>query len=473
MATVLDLSSTARDRAPPPDRWQRLGDWLSRNRAGIAAMQWAVIVVYALLLVVPAVLPLPGNSATIWNDVTRLAQFVFWGLWWPGVILLTMLVGRVWCGFFCPEGALSEWASRHGWGGALPAAIKWPGWPVLGFALTTVYGQMTSVYQYPRPALLILGGSTLAAMAVGLLYGKGKRVWCRYLCPVSGVFQLLAKLSLFEFSVDPGQWEDHRRSGKPPGTVDCAPLVAIRTMKGAAACHMCGRCSGFRNAVRLRRRVPSREIIHVAGATATGFETVLILFGLLGLSLGAFQWSASPWFLALRQDLVLRLVDAGWTWPLETSLPWWLITDYPERNDVLSLVDGVAMLGYMGAQALFTGLAMTAFLAAATRATGTFDRRRFHHLAQAFIPLAAAGLVTGLSSLTVTQLRMDGIVLPGVLPIRLAILAAGLAFSLRLAGGILERYTKDRRRRATGLVFMLLATLPPVGGWYMLFVAWS
>ena len=32
-------------------------------------------------------------------------------------------------------------------------------------------------------------------------------IWCRYLCPVSGVFRLLAKLALVYYRVDRAQWE--------------------------------------------------------------------------------------------------------------------------------------------------------------------------------------------------------------------------------------------------------------------------
>jgi len=137
---------------------------------------------------------------------------------------------------------------------------------------------MISVYQYPRPTLLILGGSTFAAILVGASYGRGKRVWCRYLCPVSGLFGLLAKLSPLHFAVDGDAWSRSQALPKQRfAPVNCAPLVPLRTIRGASACHMCGRCSGFRGAIRLAARSPNREIVEVAADTPARWETLLLL----------------------------------------------------------------------------------------------------------------------------------------------------------------------------------------------------
>ena len=162
-------------------RATRAGDFLRDHQQAIQRIQWGIVVVYVALLVVPAVLPLPDRTASVFNNLSIVAQFAFWGVWWPFVLLSIPLFGRAWCGLFCPEGALTEWASRHGRGGAIPRWMRWGGWPFVAFALTTVYGQLVSVYQYPWAVAAVLGGSTVAADCVGWVFGQEKSHWCKYL----------------------------------------------------------------------------------------------------------------------------------------------------------------------------------------------------------------------------------------------------------------------------------------------------
>lgn len=470
------LRGSLRPRAGPVsiDRAvANLGDWLRRHQGTVRTVQWCVVAVYLVLVAVPAMLPLPDRTAHLWTNVTLLAQFAFWGIWWPFVLLSMVLVGRMWCGLLCPEGTLTEFASRHGYARALPRWLTWGGWPFVAFACTTIYGQMVSVYQYPKPVLVVLGGSTLAACVVGFVYGRNKRVWCRYLCPVNGVFALLAKLAPLHFRVDQEAWRASQRAREhPTRPINCAPLVPIRIMRGASACHMCGRCSGFRGAVALSVRWPNSEIVNVAGNRTNPWDTALILFGLMGIAVGAFHWSASPWFIDIKQSLAAWLVDRGSLWPIETSSPWWVLTNYPAQNDILTVLDGALLIGYISATAIVMGGVLAMLLALATRILGRWSWPRFHHLAQTLIPLAGCGVFLGLSALSVTMLRAEGLALHWIGPVRAVLLAGAALWSVWLAWRVAGLSSPGvRRSLATGCIALAVAV--SLVGWAMLFWGWT
>ncbi|MCF6751203.1 4Fe-4S binding protein [Pseudomonas stutzeri] len=449
----------------------RVGDWLREHAKIIRAVQWLVVGFYLVLLVIPAVLPLPPAQAGMLDNLTLLAQFVFWGLWWPFVLLSMVLFGRMWCGVLCPEGSLSEWISWRGLGRGTPRWIRWGGWPTVAFILTTVYGQLISVYDYAQAALLILGGSTVAAMLVGYLYGRGKRVWCRYLCPVSGVFSLLARLAPLHYKVDEQRWLEN--SGPHLPTPNCAPLLDIRRMQGASDCHACGRCSGQRGAVQLSARSPNREILIVGNQPQhSHWDSTLLLFGVLGLAMGAFQWTVSPWFIALKQAAAEWLVDHELFWPLEADAPRWLLTHYPQVNDAFSWLDGAAILAYIGGSAVLVGGALWLLVQAAVRLMGR-SGNVFHHLALSLTPLGGAGLFLGLSATTVKLLRYEGLLLSWVPLARAALLVGAIIWSLYLAWKVIGRHGTNGLRRLLAFSCMSGAAALIGYGWWLQFWGWN
>lgn len=479
-------------------RLARWGDWMAIHRRAILAIQWVIVLFYAVLVVAPAMLPtphpdarllsdnwgassfvdaqtcLPGDSATptlrekspvqaCWYDrLVLLAQYLFWGVWWPFVILSNMLLGRVWCGVLCPEGALAEFASRHGRGGAIPRWMRWSGWPFVAFVLTTVYGQLISVYEYPQAALLVLGGSTVAAVAVGWLYGRGKRVWCRYLCPVSGVFGLLARLSALEFRVDRSRWLSQ---GHGAPAVDCAPLLNVGKLNSMSQCHSCGRCSGHRGAVELVARSPNQEPL--SGAALTRPEIALLYFGMLGVALAAFQWTVNPWFVRLKLFSANWALESGHAWLLSDSPSWWILTRQPQVNDVFNWLDGGLILGWiLGGAALLGGVAL-----AATRASAAIAAVPWRRLASGWIPMAGLGLFLGLSMMTVTDLRIEGVWLGWVAPTRVALLALAWCWSAWLGWRVCAGGASLARRLLAMLPWSLALTVF-AANWTMVLLVW-
>ncbi|AOY01132.1 4Fe-4S binding protein [Jeongeupia sp. USM3] len=478
----------------------RFGDFLRDHKGMLRALQWGVVAVYALLIVVPVFLPLPDETAHVFNNLTVAAQFAFWGIWWPFVLVSMPLMGRAWCGWFCPEGMLSEWMSERGRNRPIPKWIRWGGWPFVAFACTTIYGQLVSVYQYPLAVLLVLGGSTVAAIGVGFWYGRSKRIWCRYLCPVNGVFQLLSKLAPWHYRVDEQKWRDYSKpasraaaSARRPGasieivpiaqrdaseeatqrraaTVNCAPLVPLRHMQGAADCHMCGRCSGHRDAIALTPRSPEAEIVDVAHGDA--WQTALLVFGMMGIALGAFLWSASPWLVAAKQWAAEWLIDRDIYWPLNDTAPWWLLTHYPEVNDSFSWLDGAAILGFIAATAIVVGGLLYLALQIADRLLPQRNKDSVHRLAQALIPTAGCGVFLGLSATTVTLLRHEGMATWWVSDARFALLALGLAWTLRLAWRVAGRRGASVPARLPALAVYAAGLVPFAYAWWLFFAGW-
>lgn len=455
--------------AAPPTTLSHLGDLLRRHRTNVVRVQWVVVAAYLGLLTVPALLPLPPADGRMLHNLTLFAQFVFWGIWWPFVILSVMLMGRVWCGVLCPEGALSELASRHGLGRPVPRWMKWGGWPFIAFILTTIYGQLISVYEYAAAALLVLGGSTLAAIGTGLLYGRNKRVWCRYLCPVTGVFGLLARLAPLHFKVDRDAWQ---ASHALPHPIHCAPMVHIKSMTGASDCHMCGLCSGHKDAIRLAARRPGTEIVKLAPGETNRWEARLLVFGMIGVAIGAFQWSSSPWFVAVKQAAAEWLVAREWWWALDTNAPWWLLTHYPQASDIFTWLDGAMIVGYIGATALLVGGWAWAWLRLAGAWLHGNAARNSLRLAYSLVPMGGFGIFLGLSALTVTMLKAEGWIFPWLDWARGALLALGALWSLALARGIATRIGGSPHRRALALASVALAICGTVAPWIFMFYLW-
>jgi polyferredoxin len=453
-------------------RLEKIGLFLRKNRRAIIAIQWLIVVLYAAMVIIPAFLPLPAEDAHLWDNLRLFAQFCFWGLWWPGVMIATVTMGRVWCGLFCPEGAISEWVSQYGRGKALPRWLKWTGWPFVAFVCTTVYGQLVSVYEYPQAALLVLGGSTVAAVGIGLLYGREKRIWCRYLCPASGVFAVLAKIAPLHYKVDREAWDKYQGADvkTPFEPVNCAPLLDVRRMTSASECHSCGRCAGQRDAVTYSARSPFSEVLDFNNVAKTP-DALTLVYGVLGVATAAFQWTLSPWLLSAKLAAAEWLVEHDHFALLDNDVPWWLLTHYPEASDLFTWLDGTLILAYLLGGGFLLGSLLLIGPASAARLLKT-EHLTWQRFTLALTPLAAASVILGLSMLTVSHLKAEHLWLGWLPYFRIGLLTVGCLGSLWLALQLVLRSTAKNRAKPLAM----LAMLCPVGlmatVWTLVFFIW-
>lgn len=400
MKRDLILSPPQRLRAPLTIK--SVGDWLQRRQNIVRGMQWIFVCIYYFFLFAPAIVQPPASRAEALHSLAGWAEILFWGLWWPGVLLSMLLFGQFWCGVFCPDGALTELVSRHGRGGKIPAWVRWTGWPLLAYSFVLIFEYLANAYQNPRALLVSLGGASMLALVCGYFFGRGKRVWCRYLCPVSSIFSLLARCAMFYYKVERAAWDS---APKPlPRSIDCPPLLDVRRLRSNEKCSMCGRCSGHRNAVELSIRWPGSEIVTMAPEEIRVGDAFGICFVLIGLFHAVMQRDAMDAFTFL-------------------SVP----------GPAESILKILLLAGLLGA-----GTAL-ALLAAARG-----NPKNACHLTYALIPVAGLGLFSGALEHSFSLLSEAGFTVENIRGfVKYVCMTIGMLWSISIARRIiLAQYVK-------------------------------
>jgi polyferredoxin len=438
-------------RRPPggalwPARIEAFGNALQRRRDRIRVLQWSIVAVYLFLLIAPACLPESDSRAGAFDSLARFAEALFWGVWWPGVILSMLVFGQFWCGLLCPDGTITEFASRYGRGLKAPAWMRKPALPLLLFTFITFYEHMVDAFRSAPLTLLLIGGTSALSLYTGLIYGRGKRVWCRFVCPGAGIFSLLARCAVLHFKVDRVKWD--AASSPPPSALDCPPLLDVRRLKSNEKCNMCGRCSGHRQAVALSWRAPGEELAMLEPAEARGWEAAGILFVLIGLLYGVVHWPGSFWHRHILDALQRWLGETAF-WQTEASR--WL---FSYAGAPASLIGALAALLSIVGAASALGVSVGAGLLLAARG----DKKLAAALAYALIPLAGIGLALGAMEYSLSILARNGIDAWFALPwLRLAGVLTGLCWSLSVVLRLLRRWIGRPDRRASA--FALFAVV--------------
>ena len=198
---------------------------------------------------------------------------------------------------------------------------------------------------------------------------------------------------------------------------------------------MCGRCSGLHGAIALAARSPSREVVTLDANSAQRWDAVLIVFGMIGLALGAFEWSALGAFVTVRTAAVEFVVEHGPAWVLADNAPWWILTNYPETRDVFTWLDGALIFGWIVGTAVVVGGWVSLWLFVSAR--GLRDSQatllaNAYALSYTLIPLAGAGLFVGLSALPAGLAHGEGFRLAWLPAMRAALLALSAGSGLYL-----------------------------------------
>jgi hypothetical protein len=122
---------------------------------------------------------------------TNLVTLLVWGLWWPTMIWIAVLLGRPWC-LICPLELVSNLSERLGRRIGIKQRHLYH-WLISGtvivalYALTQLLVAGAHIHRIPAYTALFLVGLLALALGTGLVFKD--RAFCRGFCPVG---QLLA-----------------------------------------------------------------------------------------------------------------------------------------------------------------------------------------------------------------------------------------------------------------------------------------
>lgn len=132
------------------------------------------------------------------ENENNLFNFLMWIIWLPLLSVVTILLGRVWCGNLCPLRLVTDGARD------LADRLRGRGTPTspylrLGWLLPTTFVLITFIVKMWPVQRVALYGAILflavlaAAAVVGFLFRRG--TWCRYICPIGGWLARITRLS--------------------------------------------------------------------------------------------------------------------------------------------------------------------------------------------------------------------------------------------------------------------------------------
>jgi len=264
---------------------------LARSRWYLPLFQIPTLLVFVAILYFGFRGPLDSSR----NPATVLT----WLIWWPGLVLLILLLGRIWC-LMCPFGSLGDALQRR-WSMNLkfprPLHNLWG--QILIFQALTWAFLYWQIDANPRATAWLLAALALAAMAAAALFER--RSFCRYLCPIGGLIGLYSTVSPLELRVKSREVcrLHHGRdcvTGNERGRA-CPMLEYPGNMDRNVYCNFCLECVKAcpLDNLRLSLRPPGQDLWTTARRHADETAAVATLWGITLLeALLMARWGGRP-----------------------------------------------------------------------------------------------------------------------------------------------------------------------------------
>ncbi len=200
---------------------------------------------------------------------SNISSILTWGLWWPSLAILWLLIARAWCAI-CPMGAVSELLSRFcSLGLKVPRFIREYGFycSALGLCIIIWLESTVSMPYSPRSTVMLISAIITLAALCGLLFQR--RVWCRFICPLGHLSGIMARCSVLEFrantNVCNNDCMDHSCYVGNEQALGCPMFEGPFSLNSNQHCILCGNCVKTcpKQSPRLNLRLPGYELWNV------------------------------------------------------------------------------------------------------------------------------------------------------------------------------------------------------------------
>ncbi len=212
---------------------------------------------FAVLIVAGLAAGAPGSYDGKLLPILRKANastLVVWGLWWPGLVLATILFGRVWC-TVCPMELVTNIARRVASFAGLRGLALSP-WLRAGFAVLVLYAALQvlvagfQIHRIPYYTAFVLLALLALALAVGFLF-REPRAFCHGFCPAAlllNVYSRITPIALRAASAATCRGCGTRDCVEPKNRFrldarSCPSLLKPYDLKAEDACVLCFQCA--------------------------------------------------------------------------------------------------------------------------------------------------------------------------------------------------------------------------------------
>ncbi|MCP4673527.1 MAG: response regulator [Desulfobacula sp.] len=240
---------------------------------------------------------------TAGNTLTgNIANQLIWGVWEPGLIILFLFVGRLWC-TVCPISSAGRIAQKIGCLKMNPP--KWlmqnTGWVNAALFFLIVWSEhVFHMTEYPFGTGILFLLLVIVAMFFFVLYKR--ETWCRYLCPLGNLGALYSVFAMVRVRANPGvcavKCDTHECYKGSPDSQGCPVFHHPLYARDSHFCKMCFSClrSCPHGSTNLYLRAPIQNIRYQSDLSSDLTPLALVGFFLALVLLGARTtvWLADP-----------------------------------------------------------------------------------------------------------------------------------------------------------------------------------